>query len=202
MTTKNDNPDREWQTEQDSIDRVLDAALAKYATVEPRDGFEKRILAHLQTAPEPQKSAWRWSATVACAVAIVILVAVAWRWSGKPAPVVAHDSPGAVQNTPRGPQITSNVGGRATIRPTLKPVSKHFAASPRASHKAYPKLDQFPSRQPMSDQEAALIRYVKEFPHEAVLIAQAQDEYEKELEKRKEAERAENERFSSNRQER
>jgi hypothetical protein len=201
MSINNENQNRELKVGRDDIDRALDVALTKYAAVEPRAGLEDRILAHLQTKPEPSRL-WHWSAAAACAVAVVILAALASRWSAKPVPIVAHDPAGTVQGTPRVPQVASNVGERITIRPALKPVSKHFAASIRPSNKAYPKLDQFPSRHPMSEQEAALIHYVREFPNEAVLIAQAQDEYEKELEKRRKAERAENEPSSSDLQER
>jgi hypothetical protein len=44
-----------------------------------------------------------------------------------------------------------------------------------------PRLDQFPSAQPLSEQEIALARYVSQFPQEATLIARAQGEYEKEI---------------------
>ena len=33
---------------QDEFDRMLDAALAKYAAVEPRTGLEERVLANLR----------------------------------------------------------------------------------------------------------------------------------------------------------
>ena len=47
---------------------------------------------------------------------------------------------------------------------------------------ANPRLDQFPSPRALSEQEKLLVRYVHEFPEEAVLIAQAQAESEKEIE--------------------
>jgi Zn-dependent M16 (insulinase) family peptidase len=42
-----------------------------------------------------------------------------------------------------------------------------------------PKLDRFPSPQPLSDQEKLLASYVADDPHHAVLIARAQAELEK-----------------------
>lgn len=45
-----------------------------------------------------------------------------------------------------------------------------------------PKLDQFPTPRPLSEQEKLLVRYVHEFPEEALLIAKAQAESEKEIE--------------------
>jgi hypothetical protein len=46
-----------------------------------------------------------------------------------------------------------------------------------------PKLDQFPSPQPLSAEEIALARYVKNFPKEAQLVADAQEEFELETRK-------------------
>jgi hypothetical protein len=37
-----------------------------------------------------------------------------------------------------------------------------------------PRLEQFPSPEPLSEQEEFLARYVEQFPHEAVLVARAQ----------------------------
>jgi hypothetical protein len=53
----------------------------------------------------------------------------------------------------------------------------------RAAFLASPKLDQFPSRQPLSAEELALARYVQSFPREATLIAHAQEEFELEIQK-------------------
>ena len=68
------------QTGQDrpvgELDRVLDAALAKYAAVEPRDGLEARILANLRTeqAESLRRVWWKW-ALVAATAAIGLDVA-------------------------------------------------------------------------------------------------------------------------------
>jgi len=37
-----------------------------------------------------------------------------------------------------------------------------------------PKLSQFPSPQPLSEQERLLVRYVTDFPQEAAMVAKAQ----------------------------
>ncbi len=41
---------------------------------------------------------------------------------------------------------------------------------------ASPKLDQFPSPQPLSEQEKILTNYVAQYPEHAVLIARARSE--------------------------
>ena len=58
----------------DELDDALDAALAKYAAVEPRAGLEGRILAKLRTAsePAPDRAWWHWG--VIATVAAVLLV--------------------------------------------------------------------------------------------------------------------------------
>jgi len=66
----------------ENSDRDLDAALATYATIEPRAGLEQRVLANLRA--ERQRLAargWRrWPALVALAVAVLIaVVSASWR---------------------------------------------------------------------------------------------------------------------------
>jgi hypothetical protein len=56
-------------------------------------------------------------------------------------------------------------------------------AAETATAKPAPRLGQFPSQRPLSEQEELLVRYVRESPQEAVLVARAQAEREKELEK-------------------
>ena len=61
-----------------------------------------------------------------------------------------------------------------------KPAARRVPASTAAAH---PKLDQFPSPQPLSAEEIALVQYVENFPKEARLVAQAQQEFALETQK-------------------
>src|SRR5271163_2932709 len=90
---------QDWQlAERDALDRELDAALAKYAAVEPRLGLEDRILAHVRAERERvrDRSWWRWSvvpAAVAAVAVIVVAVTLAVR-AGRPhAPAIANYAP-------------------------------------------------------------------------------------------------------------
>ena len=49
-------------TGQPPLDDQLEAALAKYAAVEPRTGLEERILANLKSRPSSSTRVawWRW----------------------------------------------------------------------------------------------------------------------------------------------
>jgi hypothetical protein len=169
----------------DDLDRTLDAALAKYAAVEPRAGLEDRILARVRAeALRPVRRArlqWGWAGALA---AIAIIAVLVWRSSGVPHPVIANHPPAAIQRTPiretrPAPEATVQVGTvkRASVR---KPAEHREHASTATDR---PKLDQFPSRQPLSAEELALAQYVKTFPKEARLVAQAQEEFELETQK-------------------
>jgi hypothetical protein len=71
------------------------------------------------------------------------------------------------------------------VRPTLPAVPKrparHGARPPQAVLANGPRLDQFPSPRPLSDEEKLLVRYVRDFPQDAIMIAQAQAVAEKEM---------------------
>jgi len=172
------------------IDAVLDAALAKYAAVEPRAGLEERLLANLRTGPEPVtgRAWWRWG--LAGALAAIVIVAATLRWkSGTSAHLPMANHPTATE------QI-----GRAANPPSAAAREHLFVnASARVPHKggaiavrrlapraqtvaqADPKLDVFPSPQPLSEEELALARYVRNFPSDAKLAAQEQAASENEL---------------------
>jgi hypothetical protein len=65
----------------DKLERELNAALAKFAAVEPRRGLEDRILVNLR-AEQQHNSArtwWHWPAVAALAVVMVLAVSLAWR---------------------------------------------------------------------------------------------------------------------------
>jgi hypothetical protein len=58
---------------------------------------------------------------------------------------------------------------------------RHGVRPPQATLANGPRLDHFPSPRPLRDEEKLLVRYVREFPQDAVMIAQAQAESEKEM---------------------
>src|SRR4051812_22074976 len=91
----NKNKEQNWQTHKnDELDRALDAALAKYATVDPRSGLEQRILARLQRerGHVPARAWWPWG--LAAAFATVVFVILGMAWTGiRPAPTIAIHPP-------------------------------------------------------------------------------------------------------------
>jgi hypothetical protein len=162
---------------QDELDIALDAALAKYAAVEPRAGLEDRVMANLRAerARVPDRAWWRWSVAGALAGIVIVALAVALRSGRAHAPVMAnHPSTATSRAEQSGTQAASNDGAIPTA-----PVHR---SPPKVEMAVKPKLDEFPSPRPLSEQEKLLIRYVREFPEDAVLIAKAQAESEKEIE--------------------
>ncbi len=165
----------------DEVDRGLDAALAKYAAAEPREGLEGRILANLRAerAQAPQGAWWQWRIAGVLTAAIVVALALAWR-SGNPSPPVIANHPSAT--VPDVEHVRSNgglepdegIGPPPAVHPAIRHGMHHVSVTAIAT--ANPKLDQFPSPQPMSEQEELLQRYVAENPERAVLVARARME--------------------------
>jgi hypothetical protein len=184
MTDSNRRQDNMNQREQDrdALDRDLDAALAKYAMAEPRAGLERRILANLRAEQEhaAEKIWWRWPALgVFAALVIIVTVSLVWK-SGPVQNITAQHLPATAQtNEPAGTRVSSN-GESGPIRPH-EPGSRKLSNAhsvgrqPRAVIVAL-KLDQFPSPQPLSEQETILARYITNYPEHAALIAQARTE--------------------------
>jgi hypothetical protein len=164
---------------QDELDRVLDAALAKYAAAEPRAGLEARVLADLRAEREqvPDRSWWRWSAVAVLASVVVVAVTLAWR-SGRPSLPVVKNDPSAPANVSKEPkrQVASD-GVGSGVRPPRPGTGPKVAVSPNVPIAvAHPKLGQFPSPHPLSEQEKILQNYVAKYPEQAVLVARARSE--------------------------
>jgi hypothetical protein len=161
----------------DVLDREIDAALAKFTTANPRTGLEERILANLRIEQKraAERSWWRWPAVAALAAVIAVAVFVAWR-SQKPAQKIAMQHSPAVTRAGEHPgtQVATNGGGRSILLPGAgsrgKPRTR-AVRRPTTVVASAPKLDQFPSPQPLSQQETMLTQYVAEHHRQAVLIA-------------------------------
>lgn len=193
---------QEQDAAEDVLDRELDAALAKYAAVKPRVGFEERVLANLRAEKSqvPVRAWWRWGAAVAV---LVLTVALLWRWERPSHPIVLVRPTNTTRGSQEQPrQVVSNGGESGVHSQTSNPTRKKIRRGSPVVVAVGPKLDQFPSPQPLSEQELALARYVREFPQEANLIATAQVESEKEIQQKMKEVRSETEGYDSNQQER
>jgi hypothetical protein len=172
----------ERRSEEDALDLALDAALRKYAAVEPRTGLEQRVLAQLESDSVRlrNRSWWRWTTAGAIAALLVIVAALAWR-SNKPM-VAQHPSAPVEGRHSSSAQIVTNKQTNAlspfAVRQTKAP-RRHIHETSVAADA--PKLDQFPSPRPLSEQERLALEYVERFPEQASLMAQAQSNFAQQL---------------------
>jgi hypothetical protein len=165
----------------DALDRELDAALAQYGAGQPRAGLELRVLTNLQAERERMASRtwWRWPAAVALAAAVTIVVGVLLVGrSAKTSPVVSVDRPptGVQSGGQKGPLLAGDVRNPPPLIPSARrnETNRHRRRQPTVASE--PKLERFPSPQPMSEQEKILASYVAQYPEHAALIAEARTE--------------------------
>ena len=155
----------------DGLDRMLDAALKQYAAVQPREGLEGRIVARIrsQSAERASHAWWRWFTAAAAVGALALIITMALRPHAKPQPSVAQH----LSVTVPVPKVA------ATSQPTKavqRPKRRLQPAADTQVAKALPKLDQFPSPQPLSEQEKLLASYVAVYPKQAALLARLRTE--------------------------
>jgi hypothetical protein len=161
--------------ENDELDQILDAALSKYTAVAPRAGLEERVLANLQAEREKvqRSAAWHWSVAVGFAVVIIVAATLALRSPKSRHTHIADHPPTATQAPKESePQFVSNSWNTASTN-TAGPYRKKIHPHAKVAKAAPPKLDQFPSPQPLSEQEKILAGYVASYPEHAQLVVQA-----------------------------
>ena len=165
----------------DRLDQWLDTALQEYGSAEPRMGLESRILANLAAEKASfgaRRRRWLWVFGAAAAMTAVVIVV----WLGSGTSTRSRSSGNFEGNATSTTQKASEGNARSEVEQSVKATVQrrrpHFTKATEA-----PRLSQFPSPQPLSEQEQMLVRYVTESPNEAVLIAQQQADWQKELER-------------------
>jgi hypothetical protein len=165
---------------EDDLDQWLDRALQQYGDVEPRAGLEIRILANLASEERKQVQGRAWIAAasvcgaVAVIVAAVLIVGLHLHQSGVATVPVNAVPLAAARNS--GDQHSS-------VAKVIKPQRRNRGSRAAVSSMLpTPKLPQFPSRRPLSEQERLLQEYVTQFPDQARLVARQQAETEVEME--------------------
>jgi hypothetical protein len=173
-----------WREPGDAdLDRALDAALAKYAAVEPRAGLEERVLASLRAERTmvADRSWWRWGLAAVATMVVLVVAGLVLR-SGKQLQPLVKNPPSVTMPVPQKPENpetrVAKHNGDAVPQQRHQPRHKTVAhsAQPEAVASVVPKLDQFPSPRPLSEQERILASYIAQNPERAGLIAQARME--------------------------
>lgn len=165
-------------TERTPLDDQLEAALAKYSSVEPRAGLEQRILANLkaQEVPRSHLCWWRWA--IPLAGAFLVVTFFIWKVQRhRPEQVVGHPTTAEQQV-----QVATNSTVQGADYPLIgkRPMrTKRHRPTAVSAARAGPKLEQFPSPRPLTEQEKLLAEYVSQFHEEAVLVARARAEIQR-----------------------
>jgi hypothetical protein len=157
---------------------MLDTALIRYGDAEPRAGLETRVLANLRIQQERiGERRWNWmSALAAIAVAGTLgaIIFLIREPDVRPQVVARHAAPGLIAKKATAATVKPLLADRPSpgfSRRRPRPIARTLVSADDS-----PKLEQFPSPRPLSEQEEILARYVRERPDEARLVAHAQAE--------------------------
>jgi hypothetical protein len=170
--------------EKDQLDLLIDSALATYAN--PPSGLEQRVLNALaaERRASPAKSMLvafpirRWMPwATGLAAACVVLVLFVHHYGSHPGTQARNESSPQPQQPIARPGIAATRPPHVAFAGTKKWRATHL--TPVAQAAAVPKLDVFPTPQPLTPEEQALYVYAGRSPKpvlEALARAQAQDE--------------------------
>jgi hypothetical protein len=163
-------------------DKWLDAALKQYGEAAPRTGLEGRVLANLRAESERLAERRDWRHALGAVIAIIVVVAAIF---------VVRDRNVArqVEAKREAPVMTNASSALGSDRANKREIPRALQQPHRATYASRPmravesmgepRLQQFPSPQPLSKQEEMLTTYVTRFPDEAVAAARAQAEIRK-----------------------
>lgn len=174
------------QDNRDQLDRVLDSALATYADPGPDSGLERRILSRIanEATPAPRRRWLAWAIALPVAAGLLMFMIVSHSWTNQPATTPETN---ASRQSARPSIETAN-------RPVAHPVpirrSKASLRIPRPVRKTLaadstrpPKLDVFPTPQPLTRQEQAFALYAARMadPQRQAIAKTQQSEFEPSL---------------------
>src|SRR5579863_4811603 len=146
--------------EQDEIDLLIDSALRDYA--EPLSGLEQRMVARISPHELSSRRRWLFVAIAAPAVAaLILLLAYLVPWT-------LHPNPDQMAHAPSVPAVAPVI--TTTPKSAARDVvpSHHLRHQDRSGNRALsnltsrPKLDVFPTPQPLNSEEEALTRFATE----------------------------------------
>jgi hypothetical protein len=168
--------------EQDELDLLVRSALSTYGDPGPESGLEKRILAHIAAEGlAATKRGWLpWAIALPVAAGLLLLLVLSG--SRHTRPLIGH-----VDQTPWQQHTPANAGGsnastasrtaatRRAKAPLVQPSPRMAAVTAKAA--PLPKLDVFPSPQPLSPEEQALVDFAAHAPKsELKALADAQSQ--------------------------
>ena len=154
--------------EQEKIDKFLETALRSYSEVEPRVGFEARILANLRTAPVRPR--WHMRLVYASAAMVTLGAVLYGIWqigisfTGTP----TQPAPPIVASHVKAPDVA--VTPKAAVpAPKRDHVVKQVRMRPNRSREPSTIVgSQLPTARPLSSEEKLLLAFAHDNPKEVV----------------------------------
>jgi hypothetical protein len=176
------------------MERLLDGMLAEYGKAEPRFGLENRVLANLETEKARIAGRRRWWWILGTVSAAAVVAATVWMDYRPPDQHGAFRPANEAQRAQSAPaamaaEVPSEAGAGVSVptHPIRSRISRAIRpdAVERVATATTPKLEQFPTPAPLSEQERILARYVAEYSEQAVLVARAQMSLEQQEQREK-----------------
>ncbi|MDR5726516.1 MAG: hypothetical protein RB191_03505 [Terriglobia bacterium] len=152
--------------ERDDLDGMLDAALTTYGDPGPDSGLEQRVLARVaaEAAPSPLRRWLPWAIALPVAACLLILVMSRPRISYSPD---AHSTGVNQASEPAAarpvPQLALQPAPARRGELASKKSRPHSVAI-AAKSAPLPKLDVFPTPQPLTPQEQVLVAFATQAP--------------------------------------
>ena len=142
----------------DTLDSMLDDALACYSSAEPLAGLEERVLHGVRASDVTRRRPIGWAVAFALAAALVLMAIV------MKTPRYAVTKPGEIarRETPPVAGPAANVE-----RPGIASQQRHSRVAARRAPSSLPKQEQFPAPAPLTTEERALRSFVERDPAEA-----------------------------------
>ena len=136
----------------ETLDNMLDDALACYSGAEPQAGLEERVLHRVRASDVTRRRPIRWAFAFSLAAALV-LVAVVMKAPSNPHPKPRDTARAEIPALVEQPRIAlQHRRGRVVARRAPSPL---------------PKLEQFPAPAPLTAEEQALRSFVERDPAKA-----------------------------------
>ncbi len=163
------------------VDELLDSALARYRSAEPRPGLEERVLGRLRAEPEPKPwLGWTWRLAAGVAVFAIVVATAHWaRWTvfapGTPARI-SGGSPTEMSKSSASVSVSRSEVTKPVASPTARKMKSRTVRQAALRRVAEPRGDVFPSPAPLSEQERLLIAYLKLNSSRALLAFHSGDE--------------------------
>ena len=146
----------------DEIDLLLDSALATYADPGPDSGLEQRILTRIAADAHaaPRRRWLPWAIALPAAASLLIFILILHPWTNHTSVLPQQAD---VSHRPMPPIEAANRSSSPPARtrrseaPLRRQRPRHRALAIRSA--PLPKLDVFPTPQPLSPQERALVNF-------------------------------------------